>query len=174
MRQMSIARELEDIQRMLLRHQHDHPPVRDLNNEADRRMGRGQRVAADFARLVGSWTFIILQSLLTAAWLLLNLLGVTRHWDAYPFLLLNLVFSLEAAIFVSFVLMAVNLLADRDRLRAQHNFEVEVKSEEETRMLMQHLEVQDEVLLQVLHRLDRLDRELRRLNRRLGVEEPAP
>ena len=173
MRHMSIARELEDIQRMLLRHQHDHPPVRDLNSEADRRMSRGARVAADFARLVGSWTFILLQSLLTAIWLVLNILGVTRHWDTYPFLLLNLVFSLEAAIFVSFVLMAVNLLADRDRLRAQHTFEVEVKAEEETRMVMQHLEVQDEVLLQVLHRLDRLDRELRRLNRRLGVEEPA-
>lgn len=173
MRHMSIARELEDIQRMLLRHQHDHPPVRDLNSEADARMTRGGRVAADFARLIGSWTFVVLQSLLTAIWLLLNILAVSRHWDTYPFLLLNLVFSLEAALFVSVVLMAVNHLNDRDRLRAQHNFEVEVKSEEEIRMLMQHLEVQDEVLLQLLHRLDRLDRELRRLNRRLGVEEPA-
>lgn len=170
---VSIAREIEDIQRMLLRHQHDHPPVRDLNQEADRRLSRGQRVAADFARLLGSWTFILLQGVLALAWLLLNVLAITNHWDAYPFNLLNLVFSLEAAFFVSVLLMALNQHADRDRLRAQHDFEVDVKAEEETRMLMQHLEVQDEVLLQVLHRLDRLDRELRRLNRRLGAEETA-
>ena len=168
---MSIAREIEDIQRMLLRHQHDHPPVRDLNQEADRRLRRRDQVAADFARLLGSWTFVLLQAVLTLAWLLLNVLAFTNHWDVYPFLLLNLVFSLEAVFFVSVLLMALNRLADRDRLRAQHDFEVDVKAEEETRMLMQHLEVQDEVLLQVLHRLDRLDRELRRLNRRLGVEE---
>lgn len=168
---MSVAREIEDIQRMLLRHQHDHPPVRDLNQEADRRLSRRDRIAADFARLLGSWTFVLLQGALTLAWLVLNVLAFTNHWDTYPFLLLNLVFSLEAVFFVSVLLMALNRLADRDRLRAQHDFEVDVKAEEETRMLMQHLEVQDEVLLQVLHRLDRLDRELRRLNRRLGVEE---
>ena len=170
---MSLAREIEDIQRTMLRHQHDHPPVRDLNQEADRRMSPAQRTGADFARLVGSWTFVILQSALTLAWLILNALAVLRHWDSYPFQLLNLVFSVEAALFVSIVLMALNQLVFRDRLRAQHDFEVDVKAEEEVRMLMQHLEVQDEVLLQILHRLDRSDRELRRLSRRLGVEEPA-
>jgi uncharacterized membrane protein len=170
---MAIGREIEDINRALIRHQHDHPPVRDLNKEADRKLSRAQRVGDDFARLLGSWTFVVLQSVLVLAWLVLNVLGFTNHWDQYPFQLLNLALSLEAAIWVSIVLMALNRIADRDRLRAQHDFEVDVKGEDEVKALMTHLEVQDEILIQVLHRLDHTDRELRRLGRRLGVEEAS-
>lgn len=168
---MSAAREIEDIERQLVRHQHDHPPVRDLNREADRRTTGAQRIAGDFARVVGSWTFLVLQVLLSAGWLAANLLAFANHWDPYPFQLLNLVMSLEAAAWVSIVLMSLNRLAERERLRAQHEYEVTVKAEEETRMLMHHLEVQDEVLLQILHRLDRSDRELRRMARRMGIGE---
>jgi uncharacterized membrane protein len=168
---MSVGREIEDIARTLVRHQHDHPPVHDLNREADRKMGAAQRMAEDFARLIGSWTFIVMQAALTVVWLVLNILSFTNHWDPYPFQLLNLALSLEAALWVSITLMALNRLADRDRLRAQHDYEVDVKSEDELKMLMTHLEVQDEVLLQILQRLDRTDRELRRMARRLGVAE---
>ena len=65
--------------------------------------------------------------------------------------------------------MALNRLADRDRLRAQHDYEVDVKAEDELKALMTHLEVQDEILIQVLHRLDHTDREIQRLSRRLGM-----
>jgi len=171
MSHMAGGREIEDVARQLLRHQHGHPPVRALNREADRQTGAAQRVADDFASLVGSWTFVILQVVLTLVWIVLNLLAYTNHWDAYPFQLLNLVLSLEAALWVSILLMALNRLRDRDRLRAQHDYEVDVKAEEELKMLMTHLEIQDEVLLQILHRLDRPDRELRRMGRRLGVAE---
>ena len=170
---MSAAREIEDIQRQLVRHQHDHPPVRDLNREADRRLSSAQRLGDDFARLVGSWTFVVIQVVLTLAWLALNALSLVNHWDGYPFQLLNLVMSLEAALWISIALMALNRLADRDRLRAQHDYEVDVKTEEEMRTLMTHLEVQDDVLLQVLHRLDRIDRDLRRMARRMGIGEDA-
>jgi uncharacterized membrane protein len=67
--------------------------------------------------------------------------------------------------------MALNRAAARERLRAQHDYEDKVKTEEEMRSLMAHLEAQDEVLLQVIHRTDRTDRELRRLARRLGVAD---
>jgi len=170
---MAIGREIEDINRALIRHQHDHPPVRDLNKEADRRLGRAERIGDDFGRLVGSWTFLILQSVLVLAWLLLNVLSFTNHWDPYPFQLLNLALSLEAAVWVSITLMALNRMSDRDRLRAQHDYEVAVKGEDETKALMTHLEIQDEILIQVLHRLDRTDRELRRLSRRLGEAEES-
>jgi uncharacterized membrane protein len=166
---MAIGREIEDINRALIRHQHDHPPVRDLNKEADRRLNRGQRIGDDFARLIGSWTFVVLQAALAVVWLVLNVLSITNHWDPYPFQLLNLALTLEIAIWLSVTLMAVNRLADRDRLRAQHDYEVDVKAEDEVKALMTHLEVQDEILIQVLHRLDHTDRELRRLARRLGV-----
>jgi uncharacterized membrane protein len=164
---MSIGREIEDIARDLIKHQHDHPPVRDLNREFDRKLKPTDRIASDFARLVGSWVFVLAQLGLMLLWVLLNAIGVLRHWDPYPFMFLNFIFSLEAAIWVSVVLMSLNSLADRDRLRAQNEYELNVKAEEELKALMNHLMHQDEILLQIVNRLDRGDREMKRLARRL-------
>src|SRR5260370_11141603 len=100
-------------------------------------------------------------------WVGLNALNLIHPWDRYPFLFLNFVLSLETALWVSVVLMAMNRLADRDRLRAQHDFELNVKAEEELKALMNHLMHQDEILLQIVNRLDRGDREMKRLARRL-------
>ncbi|HEY3085239.1 MAG TPA: DUF1003 domain-containing protein, partial [Candidatus Dormibacteraeota bacterium] len=82
-------------------------------------------------------------------------------------LFLNFILSLEAAVWVSVVLMGLNRLADRDRLRAQQDYELNVKAEEELKALMNHLMHQDEILLQIVNRLDRGDREMKRLARRL-------
>jgi uncharacterized membrane protein len=164
---MSIAREIEDIARDLIKHQHDHPPVRDLNREVERRLTFPDRVASDFSRLIGSWYFVLAQLGIMVIWVGLNALNLIRPWDQYPFLFLNFILSLEAAIWVSVVLMAMNRMADRDRLRAQHDFELDVKSEEELKALMNHLMHQDEILLQIVNRLDRGDREMKRLARRL-------
>ena len=164
---MSIAREIEDIARDLIRHQHDHPPVRDLNRDVERRLTFADRVSADFSRLIGSWIFILVQLAIIAVWIGLNVLNLLRPFDAYPFRFLNLVLSLEAAVWVSFVLMSLNRMADRDRLRAQQEYELNVKAEEELKALMNHLMHQDEILLQIVNRLDRGDREMKRLARRL-------
>ncbi|TMD13305.1 MAG: DUF1003 domain-containing protein [Chloroflexi bacterium] len=164
---MSIAREIEDIARDLIKHQHDHPPVRDLNRDAERRLTFADRVAADFSRLVGSWLFVLVQLAIMVVWIGLNAFNLIRPWDRYPFLFLNLILSLEAAVWVSVVLMALNRQSDRDRLRAQQDYELNVKAEEELKALMNHLMHQDEILLQIVNRLDRGDREMKRLARRL-------
>jgi uncharacterized membrane protein len=177
---MSIGREIEDIARDLIKHQHDHPPVRDLNREVERKLTFQDRVADDFARLVGSWIFVLVQAGIMVLWILLNAIGLIRPWDRYPFAFLNFILSLEAAIWVSIVLMALNRIADRDRLRAQQDFEIDVKAEEELKALMNHLMHQDEILLQIVNRLDRGDREMKRLARRLeqaieaSTEPPPP
>lgn len=177
---MSIAREIEDIARDLIKHQHDHPPVRDLNREVERKLTFADRVADEFARLVGSWVFVLVQVGIMVLWIGLNALNILHPWDRFPFLFLNLILSLEAALWVSVVLMSLNRLADRDRLRAQHDYELNVKAEEELKALMNHLMHQDEILLQIVNRLDRGDREIKRLARRLeqaiesSNETPAP
>jgi uncharacterized membrane protein len=177
---MSIGREIEDIARDLIKHQHDHPPVRDLNREVDRKSTFADQVASDFARLVGSWYFVLAQAGIMVLWVGLNAFNLIHPWDKYPFLFLNFILSLEAAVWVSVVLMAVNRLADRDRLRAQHDYELNVKAEEELKALMNHLMHQDEILLQIVNRLDRGDRELKRLARHLeqaiesSTQPPAP
>ena len=164
---MSIGREIEDIARDLIKHQHDHPPVRDLNREVDRKLTTPDRIATDFARLVGSWTFVLAQAGLMFVWVVLNALNLINRWDPYPFQFLNFILSMEAAVWVSLVLMASNRQADRDRLRAQHDYELDVKAEEELKALMNHLMHQDEILLQIVNRLDRGDREMKRLARML-------
>jgi uncharacterized membrane protein len=100
-------------------------------------------------------------------WVGLNAFNLVHPWDRYPFLFLNFVLSLEAALSVSLVLMALNRLAERDRRRAQQDYELNVKAEEELKALMNHLMHQDEILLQIVNRLDRGDREMKRLARRL-------
>ncbi len=171
---MAINREIEDVARDLIRHQHDHPPVRDLNRETDRRQTLSDRIAADFARLIGSWVFVLVQIGIMVAWVVLNAISALAHWDSYPYQFLNFILSLEAALWASLVLMALNRMHDRDRLRAQHDYELDVKTEEETKALMNHLMHQDEILLQVLNRLDRSDIEMKRLLRRLEAgEKPA-
>ena len=171
---MSVSREIEDLARDLIRHQHDHPPVRDLNREVDRKLTLADRIGGDFARLVGSWPFVLTQVGLMVIWVALNAIAALAHWDAYPFQFLNFVFSLEAALWASLVLMALNRIADRDRLRAQHDYELDVKAEEELKALMNHLMHQDEILLQIVNRLDRGDREMKRLLRRLEGAENTP
>jgi uncharacterized membrane protein len=168
---MTVSRELEDITRNLVRHTHEHPPVRDVNQEIDRRTGRAERVASDLSRVIGSWTFIFFQGVLVALWIVVNGVAFLRHWDGYPFQLLNLVLTFQAAFLVPIVLMALNRAGQRDRLASQQAFQEGVKAEEELKSVMTHLEVQDEVMLQVLHRLERTDKELRRVTRRLGLED---
>jgi uncharacterized membrane protein len=180
---MSIAREIEDIARDLIKHQHDHPPVRDINREVERRQTFSDRVADDFSRLVGSWVFVLVQLGVMVIWVGLNALNLIRPWDRYPFTFLNFILSLEAAIWVSVVLMSLNRINDRDRLRTQQEYELNVKAEEELKALMNHLMHQDEILLQIVNRLDRGDREMKRLARKLeelietnkaAAPKPAP
>jgi uncharacterized membrane protein len=170
---MSIGREIEDIARELIKHQHDHPPVRDLNRETERRLTLADRIAIDFARLVGSWIFLLAQLGLMAVWVLLNALSLIKRWDPYPFQFLNFILTLEVAAWLSLVLMAFNRQADRDRLRSQHEYELNVKAEEELKALMNHLMHQDEILLQIVNRLDRGDREMKRLARLLENAQEA-
>src|SRR5207248_7896597 len=125
--------------RDLIEHHAEPPPVRDLTRAMERRRTFAVRVAADFARLVGSWVFVLVQVGIMVVWVGLNALNLIHPWDRYPFLFLNFILSLEAAIWVSVVLMALNRIADRDRLRAQHDYELNVKAEEEMKALMNHL-----------------------------------
>ena len=75
----------------------------------------GQR-AEVFARFFGTPTFLIAQSVIVAGWILINGLRVT-HYDPYPFILLNLVFSTQAAYASPLILMASNRAAQRDKRR---------------------------------------------------------
>src|SRR5262245_59941872 len=99
----------------------------------------GERVADQIAAWVGSWTFLIIQSVLLVFWMLINLIGWWKQWDPYPFVLLNLVLSFQAAYAAPIILMSQNrqsrLTERRNYLDLQINLLAEQESTEQLHLL---------------------------------------
>ena len=83
----------------------------------------GQRLADAVANGMGSWTFIIVQSIFVGGWIVLNIMAVVGHWDPYPFILLNLLFSTQAAYAAPIIMMSQNRQAQKDHIRDDHEAE---------------------------------------------------
>ena len=137
-----------------------------VNSLHDESMTLGQRVADTVARNVGSWRFILIQSFLLACWLFANsylafheyqAYGFNfKSWDPYPFILLNLMLSFQAAYTAPFILMSQNRQADKDRIAAEHDYHINISSEARVRAILAHLKAQDDVILAILRRLEAL------------------
>lgn len=100
----------------------------------------GARVADSVAANMGSWRFIIIQSAILLVWILLNVTAWVEKWDPYPFILLNLALSFQAAYAAPFIMMSQNRQADIDRQRAQNDYEVNIKAELEIELLHQKID----------------------------------
>jgi uncharacterized membrane protein len=100
----------------------------------------GQKLADSVANGMGSWRFIIWQTLIVAAWMILNVvLIVTRRWDPYPYILLNLVFSTQAAYAAPIIMMAQNRQNERDRAQADADFKTNKEAKIEIEELQKRL-----------------------------------
>jgi uncharacterized membrane protein len=99
----------------------------------------GDKLADWVASSMGSWTFIIVQTIIVAIWIALNVIGFMHHWDAYPFILLNLLFSTQGAYAAPIIMMAQNRAADRDRIQARADYETNVRAKEEIEQLQESL-----------------------------------
>jgi uncharacterized membrane protein len=100
----------------------------------------GQRVADSVASGMGSWRFIIIQSVLLLVWIVLNLTAWVERWDPYPFILLNLALSFQAAYAAPFIMMSQNRQAEVDRMKANSDYEVNIKAELEIELLHQKID----------------------------------
>lgn len=109
----------------------------------------GSRIADSVANGMGSWRFIIIQTILVILWMGLNLIGLIYHWDAYPFILLNLLFSTQAAYAAPIIMMSQNRQNERDRMHAQEDYQTNVEAKKEI-----------EALTKILNKLevDKLDK----------------
>ncbi len=112
----------------------------------------GNRVADIVAAVVGSWRFVLLQSALLAAWLIGNAAFGMRAWDPYPFILLNLLLSFQAAYTAPIIMMSQNRQADIDRQRAESDYSINVKAELEIELLHQKIDLLREQELLALTR----------------------
>lgn len=129
--------------------EHSHPPIKNVNEAFEKQLTFGQRASDWIANIVGSWPFIIVQSILLTMWVVLNVAAAIRHWDPYPFILMNLLLSMQAAYTAPIIMMSQNRQAEHDRLEAHNDYIINQKAEAEIRAVMDNLETQTEVLMKI-------------------------
>jgi uncharacterized membrane protein len=116
--------------------------TRDIESEYEEKQSLGDRVADVVAEFGGSWTFIFTFGGLMIVWMLLNILFLKdKAFDPYPFILLNLVLSSLAALQAPVIMMSQNRQSAKDRVRAEHDYEVNLKAELEIGQIHQKLDV---------------------------------
>ncbi len=121
-------------------------------------LGFGSRLADSVAKGMGSWTFIIIQTVMVMLWMSLNILAFTHHWDVYPFILLNLVFSTQAAYAAPIIMMAQNRQNDRDRAQALSDYETNVEAKLEIEALTIKLnKIETEKLDKIISMLEKME-----------------
>jgi len=120
----------------------------------------GARIADQVTGFMGSWRFLILQTVLVAVWLAGNIYLLSKPFDPYPFILLNLAFSTQAAYAAPLILLAGNRSAQRDRLTLEHAAdETDVEEKQNVRLLrgnkeiLEHVDALEHRILQLEERI---------------------
>ena len=125
-----------------------------------------QRFADAVTHTVGSWRFIIIQSGILLLWITANVIGWISHWDPYPFILLNLALSFQAAYTAPFILMSQNREQEIDRQAAAEDYRINIKAELEIELLHQKIDALREQEVLALTRAVQELAELLRAERR--------
>ncbi len=138
------------------------------------------RLSERLARFLGTGKFLFWQTLAVVAWITLNLVGLIHHWDPYPFILLNLAFSTQAAYAAPLILLAQNRQDDRDRISLEEDRSRAVQTRAGTEYLAREIAALRVAINDVATRdylrgeMDRLRHEVEALSDRLPGEPPEP
>jgi len=134
--------------------EHTHPSIKNVDAEFEKNRTAAQILADMVAATVGSWPFIAIQSVLLVIWIAINVVLAMKHsdkaWDPYPFILLNLALSFQAAYTGPIVMMSQNRQAEKDRRQANSDYETNIKAEAEIRVIMEHLKYQDKMIRELV------------------------
>jgi uncharacterized membrane protein len=123
-------------------------------------LGFGSRLADGVAKSMGSWKFIIIQTILVVLWMTLNMIAFTKHWDVYPFILLNLVFSTQAAYAAPIIMMAQNRQNERDRAQAQADYQTNIDAKLEIEALTTKLNsIEVDKLDKIIRLLEKMEKQ---------------
>jgi uncharacterized membrane protein len=123
-------------------------------------LGFGSRLADAVAKSMGSWKFIIVQTILVVLWMTLNLIAFMKHWDVYPFILLNLVFSTQAAYAAPIIMMSQNRQNERDRAQAQADYQTNLEAKLEIEALTSKLNsIEVDKLDKIIRLLEQIQRQ---------------
>ena len=129
---------------------HEHPPIRELSDLDPGPSNRGERFADWVYKNLGSWRFILAQSILVALWVLLNATAYVNAWDPYPFIFMNLIFSLQSAYTASLILMSQNR---QDRLKSHNDYLINLQNEEEHKAVLDNFAAQNKALEEIYEEL---------------------
>jgi uncharacterized membrane protein len=130
--------------------------IKNWHDKHQETLSVGQKIADQVAATMGSWKFIIAQSVLIVFWITLNLTAYFNHWDPYPFILLNLLFSTQAAYSAPIIMMSQNRQSERDRVQAKNDYETNVKAKKEIEALQRMLtRIENEKLDKIVELLSR-------------------
>ena len=122
---------------------------------------RGAALADWVAETVGSWRFIMIQSVALAIWIALNMIAAINHWDPYPFILLNLVLSFQAAYAAPIIMMSQNRQSEIDRRHAEHDYRINVKAELEIELLHNKIDaLREQEIVKLVSIIERLSAHL--------------
>lgn len=124
------------------------------NSEKNEKISFGQKAADAVARFAGSWAFIFSFIAIMLIWMILNILLDVKAFDAYPFILLNLVLSCIAAVQAPLIMMSQNRQETKDRKRAENDYKVNLKSELIIDELYKKIEQVSEMQKKILRLLD--------------------
>ena len=136
----NLTQQLNETERRLLDELRRHRRAQRDGGAAAADLTTGQKVADAIAAGMGSWPFIIIQSTILAFWIAANVMAWIKHWDPYPFILLNLALSFQAAYAAPFIMMSQNRQQDIDRKAAEHDYQVNIKAELEIELLHQKID----------------------------------
>jgi uncharacterized membrane protein len=161
------ADELGTIEKRVLKKAHERTIIStDVNAAFSANASLGERLADGIARVGGSWSFIISFLVFLVVWTLINTIILTsRAFDPYPFIFLNLVLSMIAAIQAPIIMMSQNRQTERDRFEAAKDYEVNLKAELEVLSLHQKID------MQVLTELSSLREDVARITKLLEARQ---
>jgi uncharacterized membrane protein len=116
----------------------------------------GEMLADQIAAGIGSWKFLIIQTFAVLCWVTLNVVGLVKHWDPFPFILLNLLFSVQAAYTGPVLLLAGNRQAQKDRLTLEHAAEEAEKADAQNVEILNAIKENTDVTVQILRHVEAL------------------
>ncbi|MGV1917216.1 DUF1003 domain-containing protein [Rhizobium sp. 22-785-1] len=163
------SRHIGDVEKRILEVAHQKQLIStDTNAEFSKESSFGARLADSIARIGGSWAFIISFLVFLFLWAVVNTVVLTtKAFDPYPFVFLNLILSMLAAIQAPIIMMSQNRQAERDRFEAAKDYEVNLKAELEV------LSLHEKIDLKVLAELAALREDIAKLHQRLGPAEDS-
>jgi len=149
--------DINDIKKLPLASHQEHLKsealIHPLNKLEHEKVSFGHKLAESTVKAVGSWKFIFIQTILIVVWSCINIIAWAEHWDPYPFILLNLFLTIQAAYTAPIIMMGQNRQAARDRLEAHNDFLLNIKAEKEIQMLSAEVQKQQQLLEEILKKV---------------------